>query len=110
MARNLSVPPPRRPPRTATDDARRLVAPGAGAGPVRPSEPADLEHGADDELARVLGWLQRCTGDGALADELAVEVFRRRTLPGPACVEHAPADVRLRYLVVDTVLRARGTL
>jgi hypothetical protein len=63
-----------------------------------------------DELGRVLGWLERCTGDVALAADLTVEVFRRRAEPLPACLGRAPDDVRLRFLVVDTVLRARGTL
>jgi hypothetical protein len=110
MAHNLSsVPRPRRSRTTATDGTRQLVSPGpvaaAGASPA----PQD-DRAPDDELGTVLGWLRRCTGDDAVADDLAVEVFRRRAEPGPAFLDRAPADLRLRYLVTVSVLKARGTL
>jgi hypothetical protein len=114
MARNLSfVPRPRRPRTTDADALQRVPATpvAAGSGALT-AEPAPLAPAPDTEAeaGRVLGWLRRCTGDPALAEELTVEVFRRRAEPGPGWLDRAPDDVRLRHSVVTAVLRARGTL
>jgi len=88
------------------------LAAGTGAlgGAALHDEPRTDDGDACGEAGRVLGWLQRCTGDPELAEELTVEVFRRRAQTGPAWLNRAPAEVRLRHQVVTAVLRARGTL
>jgi hypothetical protein len=72
--------------------------------------PGGPSGASPDDVALVYGWACGLTARPDEAEELVIEVLRRARATTPDCLRAASDVTRLRFLTIQSVLRARGTL